>query len=210
MTDLAATPRRRNARGEGEKLREQLLAATVDLLDAEGDAARVSVRAIAKAAGVSPNAIYLHFPDRDALVSAAVDRGFEAFNGALEDGVPSGRDPVERLRAMALAYLDFSRRQPALYAVLFSTRRPIELAGSIEPDDPRRVVRLHAFEGLVAAVAAVAPDAAPAEASDLAMLLWSALHGYATLRANRVMSGWPEPEAYVDQLVRAHLTTASG
>ena len=62
-TDSAPPVRARNARGEGDRLREQLLVAAVTLIEDEGDAGRVSVRAIAKAAGVSPTALYLHFPD---------------------------------------------------------------------------------------------------------------------------------------------------
>ena len=53
------------------------------MLNEVGDADRVSVRAIARRAGVSPTALYLQFPDRDSLVAAAVDAGFDTFNAEL-------------------------------------------------------------------------------------------------------------------------------
>ena len=55
------------------------------MLNEVGDADRASVRAIARRAGVSPTALYLQFPDRDALVAAAVDAGFETFNARADD-----------------------------------------------------------------------------------------------------------------------------
>lgn len=183
-------------------MREQLIEATVALLDAEGDAARLSVRAIAKAAGVSPTALYLQFPDRDALVSAAVDRGFEAFNAALLEAADAHTEPIARIRAMGIAYLRFSERQPALYAVIFSARRPLV------PRPPREggVGRNDALNELVATVAAVAPHAGEAQPAAVALALWAALHGYAGLRSRAAPGGWPDGEAFVDLLVSAHLT----
>jgi AcrR family transcriptional regulator len=194
--------RRRNARGEGSRLREQLIEATVALLDAEGDAARLSVRAIAKAAGVSPTALYLHFPDRDALVSAAVDRGFEAFNAALLEAADAHTEPIARIRAMGVAYLRFSERQPELYTVIFSARRPL-VSRSFGDEDG--VERDQALDELMANVAAASPRAGAGEASAVALALWAALHGYAELRSRAAPGGWPDSEAFVDLIGRAHL-----
>ena len=70
--------------------------ATAEVLDEVGDADRVSVRAIARRAGVSPTALYLQFPDRDALVAAAVDAGFDAFNAALLAAAGASTEPADR------------------------------------------------------------------------------------------------------------------
>jgi AcrR family transcriptional regulator len=149
---------------------------------------------------VSPTALYLHFPDRDALVAAAVDRGFAAFNEAILAAAATD-EPRARLRAMGLAYLDFVERQPALYSVIFSARRTTEREGG----DGGPVDRGEALDALVVAVAALLPEDARAEARDLALALWAALHGYATLSARTGVDSWPVPEAYVDLLMRAHL-----
>ena len=88
------TSRPRNPRGEGKRLRDQLLAATAEVLNEVGDADRVSVRAIARRAGVSPTALYLQFPDRDSLVTAAVDAGFDTFNDELTEAPRSPGTPA--------------------------------------------------------------------------------------------------------------------
>lgn len=205
MTTRRTSPpaRQRNARGEGDRLRDQLLDATVALLDREGDAARVSVRAIAKAAGVSPTALYLHFADRDALVAAAVDRGFAAFNAAVLEGAAAHHEPRPRVRAMGLAYLSFAERQPALYAVIFTARRPAKRPRSLPPG---QVKRDEALDGLTAAVSAAVPGATRSAARELALVLWAGLHGYADLRARAPASTWPDAARYVDRLMGAHLT----
>jgi AcrR family transcriptional regulator len=194
--------RRRNPRGEGGRLREQLVQATAEVLDEVGDAARVSVRAIARRAGVSPTALYLHFPDRDALVAAAVEAGFTGFNAALLTAARSESDAVSALEAMGLAYLAFSERQPALYAVLFSARRPMV------PKSPTSagIDSNEGFAGLIALLRAADPALNPAEARELAIAVWSSLHGFATLRAARPHFGWPSAEEYVRRTLAAHVS----
>jgi len=195
---VAAEPNRpRNPRGEGARLRDQLLQATAELLNEFGDADRVSVRAIARRAGVSPTALYLQFPDRDALVAAAVDAGFAAFNAALLDAVGTESEPARQLEAMGVAYLEFSQRQPALYATLFSARRPP--AGGPEDFD-----RDLAFEGLVHRLRAYDPGLDADGARATALVVWASLHGFAMLRAARPHLGWPPAEDYVHSTLARH------
>jgi AcrR family transcriptional regulator len=195
---VSAVPSRpRNPRGEGSRLREQLLRATAEVLDEVGDAAAVSVRAIARRAGVSPTALYLQFPDRGALVAAAVDAGFEAFNAALLEAAGSASEPRAQLEAMGRAYLAFSERQPALYAILFSARRP-------PLDKPLGSERGEGLATLVATVQALDPRLDAAEARELALALWSSLHGFAMLRSVRAHLGWPAAEDYVRRILAAY------
>lgn len=191
--DRVVATRLRNPRGEGARLREQLVHAAAEVLDDVGEADRVSVRAIARRAGVSPTALYLHFPDRDAAVAAAVDAGFAAFNAALRDAAEGSTDPHRALEAMGLAYLDFASRQPAMYAGLFSARRPMEPSAE--------VARKEGFAGLVAALQAAEPALDAATARDVAIAVWSALHGFAMLRAARATFGWPPAPEYVRRLL---------
>jgi AcrR family transcriptional regulator len=192
------TTRQRNPRGEGSKLREQLLAATAEVLNEVGDADRASVRAIARRAGVSPTALYLQFADRDSLVAAAVDAGFATFNAELMAAASTDAAPVERLIAMGHAYLAFSEQRPALYAILFSTRR------TLVDKDPE-VDRDQAFDGLVALLQLVDPSLDYDRACELAILIWSSLHGYATLRTARHHLEWPDSEAFLRRVVSAYV-----
>jgi len=205
MSRSATRPR--NPRGEGGRLREQLVGATAELLDELGDAARLSIRAIARRAGVSPTAFYLHFPDRDAIVSAAVDAGFAAFNAALLSAARSEPDPFASLTATSHAYLAFAERQPALYAVLFSARRPLEHQGMPSPtgDDHDQ-----GFAGLVALLRRADPALDEPEAVELAVAVWSSLHGFAMLRAARPKLGWPSADAYVRRMLAALAPAVSG
>jgi AcrR family transcriptional regulator len=191
------TTRQRNPRGEGSKLREQLLTATAEVLNEVGDADRASVRAIARRAGVSPTALYLQFPDRDTLVAAAVDAGFETFNRELLAAASIEASPVERLMAMGHAYLAFSEQRPALYATLFSTRRTLV---DKEPD----VDRDQALDGVVALLREINPSLEYDPACELAILIWSTLHGYAMLRTVRPHLDWPEPDVFLRRLLTAY------
>src|SRR5687767_13454229 len=90
---MGVDQRQRNPRGQGALLREPLVAAAIELITETGDLSKVSVRAITKRAGVSPTALYLHFPDREALLDAAIDAGFAAFNQTVGEASRSGEDP---------------------------------------------------------------------------------------------------------------------
>ena len=197
--------RPRNPRGEGGRLREQLVQAAAEALDEVGDASRLSVRAIARRAGVSPTALYLHFADRDSLVAAAVDAGFAAFNSALFTAARDESDPFASLEAMSLAYLAFADRQPALYAVLFSARRPL----GPDPPDHVGVVRDEGLAGLVALLRECDPALDGSEARELAIAVWSSLHGFAILRAARPQLGWPAAVDYVRRMLAAHVPPAA-
>jgi AcrR family transcriptional regulator len=192
--------RPRNPRGEGSKLREQLLAATAEVLNEVGDADRASVRAIARRAGVSPTALYLQFPDRDSLVAAAVDAAFETFNAELIAAASIDAPPVERLMNMGRAYLTFSEQRPALYATLFSTRRT-------QVDKDPEVDRDRALEGVTDLLQVINPSIEYDTACELAILIWSTLHGYAMLRTVRPHLEWPEPEAFLRRLLTAYAPT---
>src|SRR6266702_6645008 len=71
---LPAGPRRPNARGQGERLREEIISAAVQMLGDLADDEALSLRAVARAVSISPTSVYLYFPDRDALVAAAMQR----------------------------------------------------------------------------------------------------------------------------------------
>lgn len=179
------TIRRRSPRGEGDRLRDRLLEAAVEVIADTGDVTKVSVRTITKRAGVSPTALYLHFPDRDAIVDAAIDAGFSVFNAAIIDARESAEEPWDRLRAMGEAYLAFAEQRPELYSVIFTARRPAA------EETLHAVNRSAGFEALVAAVT----DCGSSDPAGAAVALWSALHGYAMLGACGPIGKTFEPPA---------------
>ncbi|MFM7116785.1 MAG: TetR/AcrR family transcriptional regulator [Planctomycetota bacterium] len=97
--------------------RERIVAAATKLLLREGPDA-FSMRKLASQIGYTATAIYFHFPDREALLSEVVDRQFLKFRSSFEQAVAIA-DPIERLRAMGLAFVQFAVEHPALYHKLF-------------------------------------------------------------------------------------------
>src|SRR5688500_12743684 len=104
--------RKRNRRGEGERLRQDLVAAAADLLEGARDAEDISIRQVATAVGVSAPAVYLHFPDKQALLEAAANERFARFRRHLGEAAVRESDPRERFIALGRAYLAFARAHP--------------------------------------------------------------------------------------------------
>jgi AcrR family transcriptional regulator len=118
MDNVAATasaaPRRPNARGQGELLREEIVSAAMRMLDDLADDEALSLRAVARALSISPNSVYLYFPDRDALVLAAMQRCHEQIVQAVDDAVATHADPASRLRARLLTQAAWAQQHPGL------------------------------------------------------------------------------------------------
>ncbi|WP_329033989.1 TetR/AcrR family transcriptional regulator [Streptomyces sp. NBC_01725] len=119
----APAPRRtlrpRNRRGEGGHLRADILAAATDLLD-HGDERAVTLRAVARKAGIAAPSIYPHFPGRPAILLAVVREAFAELAFRLRTAVDAaGDDAEQRLYAACHAYLDFAAAHPERYRAMF-------------------------------------------------------------------------------------------
>ena len=98
-------------------LRRALIDATAKIVAREGTAA-VSLREVARLAGVSHNAPYRHFESLEALLAAVATEGFEAFRERLEEAAAKA-SPARRKHALGRAYLDFALDNPRLYLLMF-------------------------------------------------------------------------------------------
>ena len=202
------SPRERAPRGEGDRLREQLLEAATDLVHEAGGAERLSIRQVTKRAGVSPMALYLHFASLDELVAALIDHGFVRFREVLHAAAEAAGDvsPRERLGAIGVAYLRFAREEPALYGVIFGPNHPRDEAGSVSGESG---VGMEAFQDLVDAIIAC-QDAGQARAGDpreLGIGVWSTMHGFATLchAHDHDELPWPDDATFSAALYEAWL-----
>lgn len=161
-------------------LRARLIARAVDLLDGGADA--VSLRAVAKAAGVSAMAPYRHFADKTALLAAVGDAGFVDLRARLVAADSAPGSDTDALLAQALAYLAFARERPALFRLMFSGYcGPNGPVG--KPDDDsaygvlmRRVARFRPHDAMAATLAA-----------------WGIVHGLATLTLDGRLPSDPAP-----------------
>ncbi|WP_135469998.1 TetR/AcrR family transcriptional regulator [Crenalkalicoccus roseus] len=163
-------------------LRRALLAIAEQRLARDGPAA-LSLREIARAAGVSHNAPYRHFPDREALLAALAAEGFRRLAAALAEAA-AGAPPGERLRATGRAYLGFARDHRALYLLMFGPG----LDKGAHP--PLREAARAALDVLHAAVAAAGLPPG-ARARHAAIGAWALVHGLAHLIADGQIPGEP-------------------
>jgi AcrR family transcriptional regulator len=166
-------------------LRATLVRACLELIRAEGIGA-VSLRRVAREAGVSPGAPYHHFPDRAALLTAIAVDGFQL----LEERMTAARDaaptPAAALVALTETYVGFAHEQPAYFQLMF---RP-ELA---HPDDDPAAKDAAdcSFQVLCDVVAAGQRDGSipPGEPGALITALWALGHGLASLWVDGSLDG---------------------
>jgi AcrR family transcriptional regulator len=97
-------PRQRNPRGTGDRLHGELVEAAVRVLAAHGDTERLSIRAVAAEAQVTPPAVYRCFPDRRALVRTAVETCFDRFETELAQAEQGAAVPFEARRLRRLRH----------------------------------------------------------------------------------------------------------
>src|SRR5687768_9043727 len=113
-------PRKRNRRGEGGKLREEIIAAAVALLDEGGDERAVTLRSVARTAGIAAPSIYAHFADQPSIMLAVVQQEMDRLATALREADQNaGTDARTRLFAVCNAYLDLAREHPQRYRIMF-------------------------------------------------------------------------------------------
>ena len=190
---MKAVTRERNPRGQGERLRVDLIDAAVDLIAETGSVDGVSLRAAAKRAGVSPMAVYNHFADKDALLVAAVEHCWDEFQAAIAATLDEP-EPSARLRAAGDAYVRFALEHPGRYAVMFSGTRNL----------PERAVPIgmSAFDTLVAMVADIL-DARHdrRDPAFVAVQVHTWIHGMVSLLGCAPDGPWPSTEALLDDLI---------
>ncbi|QLJ02756.1 TetR/AcrR family transcriptional regulator [Streptomyces sp. NEAU-sy36] len=150
-------------------LRAACLRAARELLEEDGSAG-LSLRAVARRAGVSATAPYRHYADRDALVSAVAAQGYRELAEHLAAAHPSPTTSDE-LAAVAVAYVRFALERPALFRVMFA-----------EPCDPTSEERVAATTAISEYVRGIVRSAFPgADAEALSTTVWALVHGLAFL-----------------------------
>lgn len=200
---------RRNARGQGNRLADDIVRGALALIERTGSDDAVTLRAVAREVGIAAPSIYAHFADREAIIMAAVVRIFDELADAIDKGATAaGSDPVDVLLAGCQAYLEFGLAHPARYRLLFSPRglapedycKPVPIG----PDSsPVLEFGAEAFSLLVQAIqdcVAAGASASTDVVSD-ATAVWVALHGTVTLRTALPNFPWPELAAFSRQLV---------
>jgi AcrR family transcriptional regulator len=104
-------------------LRRQLLDATVELLKTD-EISQISMRKVANSIGVSHNALYRHFADKDTLLAEVAEEGFMLFRDGLQSQIDQyPNEPIKQLQNMGVAYVKFALSYPSYYRVMFGAYR---------------------------------------------------------------------------------------
>jgi AcrR family transcriptional regulator len=178
-------------------LRETLLSAALQLI-AEAGPQGFTLREIARRAGVSHNAPYRHFRDKNELLAAVAAQGFEELTRAMRRSA-KGAAPLEKLRAAGLAYVAFALRRPQHFTVMFDTSF----------DQGALPSGIRAFETLLSLLedcqrAGQLPAGDPRR---LALAAWSLVHGIAKLA---LAGSIPGPQAGVLDFARFAISSSFG
>jgi AcrR family transcriptional regulator len=178
---VGARRRPQARRGEGDKLRDEILTAAEQLLLATGSEEAVSIRAVADAIGVTPPAIYRHFHDKSSLLFEVCGEHFERMDRFVVESSSHLDDPVEVLCQRAQAYVRFAEENPEHYRIMFMGRATL----TPEQYADEMLVESGSFAHFVQCVEACIdagrfrPELDDAFAVTLA--LWAMVHGLASL-----------------------------
>lgn len=163
------------------------MATARELAEQEGWDA-VTTRRLAERIEYSQPVLYSHFAGKDAIVAAVARQGFTELAEDARERASAASRPRDALEAVVLGYLAFARANPATYYAMFTARTELTFAAEDTPAELRE-----AFAALRAPVAALAHLGEP-EADLQTELLWSTLHGLATLEAAERIPAERQPE----------------
>ena len=156
-------------------LKAALVACATDILRKDGPSA-LSLRAVARAAGVSEAAPYRHFADRRELVAAVAEAGFERLGQAMMAAMERGGR--EGLRSVARAYVQFAHDNEAEYRVMFGP----EVANTSDLPGLRETARsVLSFVAQGIGMLQKAGLVAPGDSALMAVVTWAQLHGLVML-----------------------------
>jgi AcrR family transcriptional regulator len=174
-------------------LREELVRQAVALAREKGEAG-VVLREVARRAGVSHNAAYRHFADREELLSLVAQAGMEELAAAMRARVGTGSGGTaasrarKRLRAIGTAYVEFALAEPGLFGVAFAGEiagHPAQVEPVVAEGGPYELLS-QALDGLVEA-----GELPEAQRENAEIACWSAVHGFAMLHLEGPLRGTP-------------------
>jgi AcrR family transcriptional regulator len=178
-------------------LRRAVIDAAVTVIARHGTDG-LSLRDLARRLGVSHQAPYRHFADKDALLATIAAAGFAQLTRALRAGPPPDTEPITAMIEAGVTYVKFALEAPAYYRVMFATRATPHGAAprDADTDTAFAVVSYGIDRGKAAGIL---PDVATRE---IALLAWGIVHGLAMLG----IDGKLGPQAEALRIARAAIT----
>lgn len=169
-------------------LRQALISAALAILKTK-DAKSLSLREVARQAGVSHTAPYRHFTDKAALLASVAEEGFVEFGKYLQTAVDhAGGDPLKSLQETGVAYVRYALEHPTHFRVMFSSVLAEDLTGSCH-DNTLDTVAKGTFQILVDIIKA-GQTSGVIRAGDpdfLALGAWATTHGLSMLLLDEML-----------------------
>ncbi|ULP47509.1 MULTISPECIES: TetR/AcrR family transcriptional regulator [Mycolicibacter] len=178
---MPTPPRRRNLRGHGALLRDEILAAAVRVIDGADSEAEVSLRGIAREAGIAAPSVYAHFDDLDRVLEAVAESSWVQVSDEIAEHVQRATDPRERLLIGCRVYVSFAQRHPLRYALMTQDGHA--------PPAARRALAV-VTRGLLACRGEVPDSDSDPDSDRIAAALSVALHGVAMLHRTDAPNLW--------------------
>ncbi len=197
---MTPAARRRARRGEGDRLRGEILAAAEELLLETADSSAVSIRAIAERVGVTPPSIYRHFADKNDLLFHVCADVFARLDDALEKAGAKATDPVDELRCKASAYIEFGLTYPENYRLLFMLHTTLPRPAADSEAMAGTNVFQHLTETVERMLAVAEPGTPRPDPYAMTCALWTAVHGVTSLRISLPEFPWPDVATQVENL----------
>jgi AcrR family transcriptional regulator len=188
------------------KLKQALVDAAIALI-AEVGTTGFTLREVARRAGVSHNAPYRHYRDRDELLAVVAMQGFERLTASMRRSAARGSGTLQRLRFCGRGYVDFALHWPQHFFVMF------DLPSSREKYPEYAAAGQEAYDTLLSFIVACQEDGAlPREEPEvLALTAWSLVHGIAKLAISQHLPfGRAAARNFADKAARILLSGMSG
>lgn len=184
-------------------LREACMAVGLDLVREFG-ADKVSLREVARRAGVSPSAPYKHFANKESLLAALAERGFVAFEKALRSAAPNGIHLINREQFfdMGREYVSFAEQNPDYYRLMFTGVVPDH------SDYPELLnAALSAFSVLLESLEVMQRnrEICRDDPNLLAAHLWASLNGFVMIHLERKVNVLPEDNRSLAERFTPHM-----
>jgi AcrR family transcriptional regulator len=158
-------------------LRRTLISTALALVE-EQDVSVLTLREVARRAGVTHSAPYHHFPTKDALLAAVAEEGFRAlYTEQLQAVAKAGSDPVKRMTALGIAYVRFAASHPGHFRVMYRSN----LGGWVDYPEVLEAAQLSFVLLTSTADETIRKGELDNDLVDLTLSAWAMVHGLATL-----------------------------
>ena len=193
----------RKAKGDGHLRRAEILRAAERIFIAEGYEG-ATIRKIADEVGVSSTCLYMHFRDKDEILLWICTAAMEHLLALNSEIAARPIDPVERLRMMLTAYVDFALDNPNAYRLVFCAS---PLAGSHQKNLVTQELGAQCsdrFSGVMREIAAQG-RLKTGDPKSVHQALWSACHGLVSLMLTKPNLDWAPPREVTRVLIESLL-----